>query len=78
MSLFSLEPIPAQAGRADVLRFVCEAGGIDAALVSRKKQRCQDLTSRFLPCMVNPVKGRFILSSPRFESPGCSLRFGCC
>ena len=42
MSLFSLEPIPAQAGRADVLRFVCEAGGIDAALVSRKKQRCQD------------------------------------
>jgi hypothetical protein len=35
MSPFSLEPIPAQAGRADVLRFVCEAGGIDAALVSR-------------------------------------------
>jgi hypothetical protein len=35
MSFFSLEPIPAQAGRAGVIRFVCEAGGIDAALVSR-------------------------------------------
>jgi ATP-dependent RNA/DNA helicase IGHMBP2 len=39
MSLLSLEPVPPAAGRADVLRFVRETGGIDADLVGRIELR---------------------------------------
>jgi superfamily I DNA and/or RNA helicase len=35
MSLIHLEPLPPRAGRGDVLRFVCERGGIDGRLVGR-------------------------------------------
>jgi superfamily I DNA and/or RNA helicase len=35
MSLLHLEPLPPRASRGDVLRFVCERGGIDGRLVGR-------------------------------------------
>jgi hypothetical protein len=35
MSLLHLEPLPPRVGRGDVLRFVCERGGIDGRLVGR-------------------------------------------
>ena len=35
MSLLYLEPLPPRVSRGDVLRFVCERGGIDGRLVGR-------------------------------------------
>ena len=35
MSLLHLEPLPPRVSRGDVLRFVCERGGIDGRLVGR-------------------------------------------
>jgi superfamily I DNA and/or RNA helicase len=39
MPLIHIEPVPPQFGLADVLRFICETAGIDAALVGRIELR---------------------------------------
>jgi ATP-dependent RNA/DNA helicase IGHMBP2 len=39
MALLHLEPIPSQTSRDDVLRFVCEVGGVDADVVGRIELR---------------------------------------